>query len=266
MQNNDTSGKRIRDLIDKRGMKDKNFAQLIQMNPQTLSRILNDKYAVSSKMAAKMAKVLNTSPEYLLCQTNDPGDNFVGSDNWYKRNSQYFDISKVINYLESLNYTISELLIIGKLEFVRDEKTLIFSTWASKRSLLDYGFTLENSTNLDSFIEYETTEDILVKIVEEADTLVQHCWKIEFQNTCKRIDEQKFLDIMYSFSLLTQNFFNAALYDFNKINAELSDLGRAIQKKKQPNPLTTDELDELNSILLRAIYGNNVPDDFKKEE
>lgn len=322
MQNNDTSGKRIRKLIDRRGVTDKSFAQLIQTNPQTLSHILCDKYVVSPKMAAKIAYALNTTPEYILCQTNDPGGDFVGSDNgyntdinkndlenigkrlrtlierkgmlkkdfaslagitpqtlskiingkytnlsprlvekfsqllntninyilcksdnpcgdnflfsdaWVQRNTQYFYISGVISYLESLGYTITELLTIGNLEFARDKKTLMFSTLASKRDLSDYGFELENISNIDDVIKYETTEDILVKIVEETDTLVQHCWKIEFQDTCKQIDEQKFLDIMYSFSMITQNYFNMALYDFNKINAVLSDLGRAIQKKK----------------------------------
>lgn len=259
-------GKRLRTLIETNGMLKKDFAALAGITPQTLSKIINGKYTnLSPRLVEKFSQILNTNINYILCKSDNPGgDNFPLSDAWFQRNTQYFYISRVISYLRSLNYTITELLIIDKLVFASDSKTLMFSTFASKRDLLDYGFVLEDSTKLDSFINYEITEDTLIKIIEEADTPnIKHFWEIEFQDTYKRINEQEFLDIMYSFSLLTQNYFNATLHDFNKTNVELSDLGRAIQKRNQPPHLATDES---NSKLLRAIYGDNVPDNLKKEE
>lgn len=260
-------GKRLRTLIEKKGMLKKDFASLAGITPQTLSKIINGKYTnLSPRLVEKFSQLLNTNINYILCKSDDPGDNFVGSDNWYKRNSQYFYISGVISYLESLNYTITELLIIGNLEFARDSKTLMFSTFASKRDLLDYGFVLEDSTKVDSYINYEITEDVLIEIIEEADTShIELCWEIEFQGTHKRINEQEFLDIMYSFSLLTQNYFNATLHDFNKVNVELSDLGRVIQKKNPPTSFSSDEA-EAELKLYRAIYGDNIPENLKKEE
>ena len=272
MQNSKSSGIRIRELINKKGLKDKDFAELIQTNPQTLSRILNDKYAVSPKMATKMAKVLSTSPEYLLCQTDNVGDSsFVLSAEWFERNSQHYYISKVIDFLKSLEYSITELVIINNLEFKRNNTTLKFNTFAAKKDLLEFGITFAGTNNTDMFIEHECSEDILIEIIKSPHTHASaHCWEIEFQDTIKRIDEQQFLDIMYSFALLTQNYFSAVIYDSNKSNVKLTDIGIAINKKKQEEiaqgtwqPPTEEEQQQK---LLRAVYGENIPDTPKKEE
>lgn len=266
-------GRRLRSLIESNGMLQKDFAILSNITPQTLSKIINGKYNnLSLRLVEKFSQILHVSTNYILCKSNNPGgDNFKLSDDWFERNAQHFYISKVINYLRSFNYTITELVIINDIEFKLDDKTLTFTTFASKKDLLEYGISFTDTSSVDMYVEYECTEEILIEIIKSPHThATAHYWEIEFQDTIVRVDEQQFLDTMYSFALLTQNYFSAAIYGLNKTCAKLTDIGMTINKKKQDEiaqgawqPPTSDEQ---HQKLLRAVYGENIPDTPKKEE
>lgn len=274
MNKKETPGSRIRELIDKKGMKDKDFAALVPINPQTLSRILNDKYTVSSKMATKIAKNLDTSPEYILCQT-DETNNFVGSEEWYDRNAQNFYTTKVLRYLEDLSYTITEYVIINNLEF-KAQSLNTFSTYATQRKLYEYGFLPEDSiniatdANIESYIDYECNTDKLIKKIQALKGAhIEHGWEIEYEGNIERVNETRFINIMYSFALLTQNYFGAAFPKLAKINAILSDIERAINQHAEEIAQETwlpPSKEEDEQRLLHAIYGENIPENPKKEE
>lgn len=260
----DNIGNRLQTLIEKNGLLKKDFATLAEITPQTLSKIINGKYSnLSIRLIEKFSQILKTNVDYLLCKSDNPGnDDFFLSDAWYKRNSQYYYIAKVISYLSSLEYSFKELVCFDDTLFIRDNKTLTFSTYEESQKLLNYGFELKNSDY--SFIKFECTEDTLIKKMKYTSAHISHYWEIEKQDTIVRLDEAHFLNIMYSFALLTQNFFNAAIYDLKQINVEPSDLERIIQSQNATHHAPSKEEDEQR--LLHAIYGENIPENPKKEE
>ncbi|MDR1247582.1 MAG: helix-turn-helix transcriptional regulator [Clostridiales Family XIII bacterium] len=65
-----TFGRRIRALRVKKGLSQKAFAELVGIRPATLSRYENDKRTYRGDSLIKMADVLDTSIDYLLCRTN----------------------------------------------------------------------------------------------------------------------------------------------------------------------------------------------------
>ncbi len=65
-----TPGSRLRDLIERRGYKMKVFAELTGVVPTTLSKFVNGK-PMSDKYIKKAAEILNVTPEYIKCESND---------------------------------------------------------------------------------------------------------------------------------------------------------------------------------------------------
>ena len=65
-----TPGDRLRDLIERRGYKIKTFAELTGVVPTTLSKFVNGK-PMSDKYIKKVAEVLDVTPEYIKCESDD---------------------------------------------------------------------------------------------------------------------------------------------------------------------------------------------------
>lgn len=65
-----TPGSRLRDLIEKRGYKMKVFAEITGIVPNTLSKFVNGK-PMSDKYIKKAAEVLDVTPEYIKCESDD---------------------------------------------------------------------------------------------------------------------------------------------------------------------------------------------------
>ena len=65
-----TPGSRLRDLIEKRGYKMKVFAEITGVVPNTLSKFVNGK-PMSDKYIKKAAEVLDVTPEYIKCKSDD---------------------------------------------------------------------------------------------------------------------------------------------------------------------------------------------------
>ena len=65
-----TPGMRLKDLIEKKGYKMKTFARMSGIVPNTLSKFVNGK-PMSNKYIQKAAELLDVSPEYIKCETND---------------------------------------------------------------------------------------------------------------------------------------------------------------------------------------------------
>lgn len=263
------SSERIKFYMNNHGLTIQQLANLCNCTRVTISRVINEKYPLSDRLAHDMGRIFSVSPDYLKGTVDDPGTNsFVGSDAWFKRNSQYYYIARVASYLRSLEYSITELVIFDDIEFKRDNKTLVFSAYDDQQKFLNYGFELKNTDypveNSHLFIKFECTEDILIKKMQDTSAHISHYWEIAKENIFVRLDEAHFLNIMYSFALLTQNFFNAAIYDLKQIDVELSDLERMIQSKGAEPSIPSEEEDEQR--LLHAIYGEKIPENQKKEE
>lgn len=66
-----TPGTRLRDLIERRGGKMKTFAEASGVTPNTLSKFVNDRQPMSNKYIRRAAELLDVTPEYIKCESDD---------------------------------------------------------------------------------------------------------------------------------------------------------------------------------------------------
>lgn len=66
-----TPGSRLKDLIENRGYKMKNFAEESGIIPTTLSKFVNNKLPMSNKYIRRAAELLDVTEEYLKCESDD---------------------------------------------------------------------------------------------------------------------------------------------------------------------------------------------------
>lgn len=67
-----TPGERLKHVIECQAIKMRDFALITGIDPSTLSRYVNGKQPMPPRYIKKAAEFLNVSPEYLLCESNDP--------------------------------------------------------------------------------------------------------------------------------------------------------------------------------------------------
>lgn len=270
------SSERIKFYMNNHGLTIQQLADLCNCTRVTISRVINEKYPLSDRLAHDMGRIFSVSPDYLKGTVDDPGTNsFVGSEEWHDRNAQNFYITKVLRYLEDLNYTITEFVNINDLKF-KAQSLYTFSIYTTQQKLCEYGFSLGDTINIDahsginSYIDYECNiDDLIEKIKTLKDAHIEHYWEIEYESNITKVNETQFINIMYSFALLTQNYFGAALPNLTKISTNLSDIERAINQHAEEIAQGTWQApskEEDEQRLLQAIYGEKIPENQKKEE
>ena len=89
---------------------------------------------------------------------------------------------KVFNYINSMNATYEEKIILAKLKYKNDDK---------------YNYEIINYLNSDSSIDYDTMEDILKKLGFKVDASGNISWEKIIKNRYYNVSRERF----YNFSL-----------------------------------------------------------------
>ena len=69
--NKDTSGRRLKTLIQRQGYKMRDFAEITGVAATTLSKFVNDSLPMSDKYINRASEVLRVSPAFIKCETDD---------------------------------------------------------------------------------------------------------------------------------------------------------------------------------------------------
>ncbi len=121
-----TPGSRLKDLVERRGIKMKEFAELSGIYHTTLSRYMNDKQQMPDKYIIKAAELLNVTPEYLKCESDDatPPEyqryTIDESQEMLDYNRQQFRFSHMADFLGTLGVDFIWKLQIEDVVFVLD--------------------------------------------------------------------------------------------------------------------------------------------------
>ena len=254
MQTYNTTGGKIRLLIDKLGIKDKEFAALINTTPQTLSKILNDKYPLSKKMAKRIANALNTTEEFLLyneddLDANQEPDYYCSQEN-LDTNRQFYRISQARSFLNSLHFSFIEKVIFENEEFT-----------------FNYDEDRMFSSSHDPNLEYAEHE--IIDIINRSADIPKHIMEIGYNDSVQQMEYSDYLKWIVNFiessrALALQQFHNIPEPQIflDDIDKAISEHARKIaQGTWQPPSKEEDE-----QRLLHAIYGENIPENPKKEE
>ena len=253
----DTPGKRLRQMINRRGLMLKEFASLCNCTSSTISRIVNDKYPISPKLLERFSEVLHVSEDYILCKTDGREESsYHFSQETIDVSIQAHRVSCATAYLSSLHFNIIEKVVINNIEFYRSDNMMFYSDNSSEE-LAVLGF-------IDEYSEPQLIEDIQCSPIVPA-----HVIDISYENISKRIPYMEYVQLINSLCELTKNHilshinkFNFAAYFPEELDKAISEHARKIaQGTWQPPSKEEDE-----QRLLHAIYGENIPENPKKEE
>lgn len=190
-----TPGERLRALIELNGYKKKDFALLTDIVPNTLSKILNGHQPLSRAYAAQTAKILNVTPEYLLCESNDPNEK-TQYESFLSHNLQWRKINALIQYLKTLKIYAERQLIIDKELYV----------WK------------ENMFSSPSHPDKEYTElQILDFIKNNGNKSVFQFVRIISGEYSKDIPYTDFLFLMNNFNNVVQSYFFPVIGNFQEL-------------------------------------------------
>lgn len=103
-----TPSERLKSLIELHAFKMKDFAEISGVYPTTLSRYVNGKQAIPLHYIKKAADILNVTPEYILCESDDSTPPFFQSElkginqEMLDYNLQQFRFNNLVIFLKSM--------------------------------------------------------------------------------------------------------------------------------------------------------------------
>jgi len=107
-----TPALRLKQLIEKKRISIRKFAELCDCNPATISRILNSKCPISSKLLERFSDILGVSKEYIMCETDDPNpkENFLDV---LESTKQKLIVETTLAHFNNLGFHITEKVQLG---------------------------------------------------------------------------------------------------------------------------------------------------------
>lgn len=73
-------GERIRYLLDKKSMEQKDLAIKLNLSPQTISGYITGYRVPNPEVLSRIADILDTTTDYLLGRTNEPEDKILNKE------------------------------------------------------------------------------------------------------------------------------------------------------------------------------------------
>lgn len=105
------TNKKIKDLLNKNNMTQKELAEKLQITPATLSRNLNEINSMRADILIKIAKVFNVSADYLLGIKDDTNKIDTKRSLFVSPHQNTKEFKKIISIIDSLDFKELNLVL-----------------------------------------------------------------------------------------------------------------------------------------------------------
>lgn len=254
----ETMGALIKRLRQKKGLTQLELAQKIGVSQSVIGLYEVDKRNPKPGTLNALADVLecdvNVFWALIMGDTSEIEDTtYFDSQEYLDTIQQFSQISNALEFLQSLNFSFDEKIVFEDIEYTRSLN----------------GSNLCFFSNSNEPLEY--TESELFEIIKSTNHVPKHIVEIRHADSIKNLEYHDYLKWILNIVNLTRVII---LQQFHSITAPeplLDDTEKIIEKHAedisngtwQPTSLSADEA---KLKLYRAIYGDNVPDNLKKEE
>lgn len=194
--NVDTPASRLRNLIEMKGIKMRDFANLSGVTPTTLSRVLNEKQPISSKYLARLSDLLGVSKEYIMCQTDIPYENSVSAE-MLSFSRQWHRFRFLIEVLKTMKFMETEKIIIGDRNYIGDRESGTYH--------------LESNNHSDKYNEEELTE-----IIRSSKLPVKYLVDIQYKGNIKTLSYSEFLHLLKNLSNIIELNLQSIFSDYSE--------------------------------------------------
>lgn len=198
MMNVDTPALRLRYLIEKNGIKKKDFAEKTGVTPNTLSKILNERQPLSNSYAVRASELLGVSAKYIMCETDIPYDyeNSVSAE-MLSFSRQWHRFRFLIEVLKTMKFMETEKIIIGDRNYIGDRESGTYH--------------LESNNHSDKYTEEELTE-----IIRSSKLPVKYLVDIQYKGNIKTLSYSEFLHLLKNLSNIIELNLQSIFSDYSE--------------------------------------------------